>query len=205
MEIKYPQKVINLAKNIKMVLTDVDGVLTDGSMNYFTTPGEDTVEIKKFSAYDGISFHMLRDCGIKTGIITGGNAPATAYRAAALGMDYLYYNFFSKQPAFEDILKRSGIRPEQVAFIGDDFIDIPVLRRVGMACCVSNGRPEIAQMCHYVTQAIGGQGAFREVAEMVLKAQGFWDKMMENAEKGTIGHSRKNDVVIVDYKDLISG
>lgn len=199
MEIKYPPKAIRLAKKIKLVLTDVDGVLTDGSMNYFTTPRGETLEIKKFSAYDGISFHMLRDCGIKTGIITGGNAPATEHRSAALGMDFLYYNFLSKQPAIDDILARSGLKPEQIAFIGDDLIDLPVLRRVGFACCVRNGQPEVAKMCHYITKTIGGQGAFREVAELVLKAQGFWAGVMAKAEKGEIGSSRKNELAVIDY------
>lgn len=187
-------------KKIKAVLTDVDGVLTDSTMNFFVTPEGKTVEIKKFSAYDGIAFHMLRDCGIITGIITGGNAPATERRAASLGMDFLYYNFLSKLPPLQDFIKRSGLKAEEIIFIGDDFIDIPALKEVGLPCAVANSRQEVKDCCLYVTQTPGGRGAFREVAEQVLKAQGFWPQTMLNAQQGSIGKSKKKQTTVIDYK-----
>ena len=183
-----------------MVITDVDGVLTDSSMNFFATPEAKVVEIKKFSAYDGIAFHMLRDFGIKTGIITGGNAPATAHRAKMLGMDYLYYNFLSKLPPLEDILMKTGLSERHVAYIGDDLIDLPVLRRVGLACAVKNARPEVLEASHYITAAESGAGAFREVAELILKSRGFWDEVMAKAHVGEIGMSIKKNPVIIDFK-----
>ncbi len=187
-------------KKIKAVLTDVDGVLTDSTMNFFVTPEGKTVEIKKFSAYDGIAFHMLRDCGIITGIITGGNAPATERRAASLGMDFLYYNFLSKLPPLRDFMKRAGLKAEEIVFIGDDFIDIPALKEVGLPCAVSNSRKEVKELCLYVTQTPGGKGAFREIAEQVLKAQGFWPQTMLSAQQGTIGKSKKKQTTVIDYK-----
>lgn len=187
-------------KKIKAVLTDVDGVLTDSTMNFFVTPEGKTVEIKKFSAYDGIAFHMLRDCGIITGIITGGNAPATERRAASLGMDFLYYNFLSKLPPLQDFIKRSGLKAEEIIFIGDDFIDIPALKEVGLPCAVANSRQEVKDCCLYITQTPGGRGAFREVAEQVLKAQGFWPQTMLNAQQGSIGKSKKKQTTVIDYK-----
>lgn len=187
-------------KKIKAVLTDVDGVLTDSTMNFFVTPQGETVEIKKFSAYDGIAFHMLRDRGIITGIITGGNAPATERRAQALGMDFLYYNFLSKLAPLQDFIKRTGLKAEEIIFIGDDFIDIPALKEVGLPCAVANSRKEVKELCLYVTQAQGGKGAFREVAEQVLKAQGFWPQTMLSAQQGTIGKSKKKKTTIIDYK-----
>ncbi len=187
-------------KKIKAVLTDVDGVLTDSTMNFFVTPEGKTVEIKKFSAYDGIAFHMLRDCGIITGIITGGNAPATERRAASLGMDFLYYNFLSKLPPLQDFIKRSGLKAEEIIFIGDDFIDIPALKEVGLPCAVANSRQEVKDCCLYVTQTPGGRGAFREVAEKVLKEQGFWAQTMLSAQEGTIGKSEKKKTTVIDYK-----
>ncbi|WP_428065878.1 KdsC family phosphatase [Candidatus Proelusimicrobium volucris] len=187
-------------KKIKAVLTDVDGVLTDSTMNFFVTPEGKTVEIKKFSAYDGIAFHMLRDCGIITGIITGGNAPATERRAASLGMDFLYYNFLSKLPPLQDFIKRSGLKAEEIIFIGDDFIDIPALKEVGLPCAVANSRQEVKDCCLYITQTPGGRGAFREVAEQVLKAQGFWPQTMLNAQQGAIGKSKKKQTTVIDYK-----
>ncbi|MDD6173237.1 MAG: HAD hydrolase family protein [Elusimicrobia bacterium] len=187
-------------KKIKAVITDVDGVLTDSTMNFFVTPEGKTVEIKKFSAYDGIAFHMLRDCGIITGIITGGNAPATEHRATSLGMDFLYYNFLSKLAPMQDFMKRTGLKAEEIIFIGDDFIDIPALKAVGLPCAVANSRREVKDCSLYVTDAPGGKGAFREVAELVLKAQGFWDKTMQSAEQGTIGKSPKKKPTVIDYK-----
>lgn len=187
-------------KKIKAVLTDVDGVLTDSTMNFFVTPEGKTVEIKKFSAYDGIAFHMLRDCGIITGIITGGNAPATERRAASLGMDFLYYNFLSKLPPLQDFIKRSGLKAEEIIFIGDDFIDIPALKEVGLPCAVANSRQEVKDCCLYITQTPGGRGAFREVAEQVLKAQGCWPQTMLNAQQGAIGKSKKKQTTVIDYK-----
>lgn len=187
-------------KKIKAVITDVDGVLTDSTMNFFVTPEGKTVEIKKFSAYDGIAFHMLRDRGIITGIITGGNAPATERRARSLGMDFLYYNFLSKLAPMQDFMKRTGLKAEEIIFIGDDFIDIPALKAVGLPCAVANSRKEVKDCCLYITDTPGGKGAFREVAELVLKEQGFWRQTLQNAEQGTIGKSPKKEPAIVDYK-----
>lgn len=200
MPIIYPDAIIEKAKKIKVVITDVDGVLTDASMNFLVTPENKLVELKRFNAYDGIAFHMLRDFGIKTGIITGGNAPATAHRAKMLGIDFLYYNFLSKLPPLEDILMKCGVSENQVAYIGDDLIDLPVMTRAGLACSVKNARKEVKEISHLVTQAEGGQGVFREVAELILKAQGFWDEVMAKANVGEIGLSRKKDPMLVDFK-----
>ena len=200
MIIKHSDDVLKRAKKIKLLITDVDGVLTDSSMNFFTTPDGKTVEIKKFSAYDGIAFHMLRDFGIKTGIITGGNAPATEHRANMLGMDFLYYNFLSKLAAFEDILMKNGLNEEQVAYIGDDLIDLPPLSRAGLACAVQTARAEVKEISHYITAANSGAGAFREVAELLLKTQGFWDEVMAKAHMGEIGMSLKKNPVLIDCK-----
>jgi len=191
---------VEKAKKIKLVLTDVDGVLTDASMNFFATPDGHVVEVKKFCAYDSIAFHMLRDFGIRTGIITGGNARATEFRAKTLGMDFLYYNFITKLPPLEDILMKTNLREDQVAFIGDDLIDLPVLTRVGLACCVSNAREEVKKVCHYITKAPSGAGAFREVTELVLKSQDFWGEVLAKANFGEIGLSLKKDPVLVDFK-----
>ncbi|MDR1684278.1 MAG: HAD hydrolase family protein [Elusimicrobiota bacterium] len=201
MEQKYSPEVIQRAKKIKVVLTDVDGVLTDASMNFFTTPAGATLEVKKFNAYDGIAFHMLRDSGIKTGIITGGNAPSTEYRAKALGMDYLYYNFLSKLQPLEDILIKAGVREDQVAFIGDDLIDLPVMMRVGLACCPGAARDEIKKYAHLMLHTPAGQGCYREVAELILKAQGSWDEVIAKANVGEIGLSRKKETLVVNFKD----
>lgn len=192
---------IEIAKNIKMVLTDVDGVLTDASMNFFTTSQGELLEVKKFHAFDGMAFHMLRDFGIKTGIITGGNAPATEFRAKSLGMDFLYYSFLDKFPALEDISKKTGIPFEQIAYIGDDLIDIPVLRAVGLPCAVRNARPETRQAAILSLESGAGCGAFRELTEIILKAQGHWPATLKNAEEGKIGQSPKGQTISVNGKE----
>ncbi len=187
-------------KKIKAVITDVDGVLTDATMNFFSTPTGKIAEVKKFCAYDGIGFILLRDFGFKTGIITGGNAPATEHRAETLGLDFLYYNYLDKLPALKDLMARCNLKAEEIAFIGDDLIDIPALKYVGLACAVNNAVPEVKSEADYITQVDGGKGAFREVAELVLKMQGFWPKALRESEEGTIGRSPKRPLVVIDFK-----
>ncbi len=187
-------------KKIKAVLTDVDGVLTDSTMNFFVTPQGQTVEVKKFSAYDGIAFHLLRDAGFITGIITGGNAPATEWRFRSLGVDFLYYNFLSKLTPLQDFMERTGLKAEEIIFVGDDLIDMQALNIVGVPCATQNACTEVKSSAVYITQKAGGKGAFREVAELVLKAQGLWPQMLKNAQEGKIGHSAKKKLQVIDYK-----
>lgn len=197
---KKTTEILKRAKKIKMLITDVDGVLTDATMNFFATPSGKIAEVKKFCAYDGLACHMLRDGGIKSAIITGGNAPATENRAVSLGMDFLYYNFLSKGIALKDLLKKSGLKAEEVAFIGDDFIDMPAMLEAGLACAVKSSIPEVKKIAHYITKREGGKGAFREVAELLLKAQGKWKQTLENAKIGNIGKTPKPKLQVVDYK-----
>jgi YrbI family 3-deoxy-D-manno-octulosonate 8-phosphate phosphatase len=197
---KKTANILKKAKKIKMLITDVDGVLTDATMNFFATPKNEVVEVKKFCAYDGLACHMLRDGGIKSAIITGGNAPATEKRAGSLGMDFLYYNFLSKGAAFKEILKKTGLKAEEVAYIGDDFIDIPVLLEVGLACAVKTSMPEVKKIAHYITKKEGGRGAFREVAELLLKAQGKWKQTIKDAKEGNIGKTPKPKLQVVNFR-----
>ena len=197
---KKTANILKRAKKIKMLITDVDGVLTDATMNFFATPTKQIAEVKKFCAYDGLACHMLRDGGIKSAIITGGNAPATENRAKSLGMDFLYYNYLSKGPALEDILKKTGLKAEEVAYIGDDFIDMPPMLKAGLACAVKTSVPEVKKIAHYITKKEGGRGAFREVAELLLKAQGKWQATIKNAQEGNIGKTKKPVLQVVDFK-----
>ena len=197
---KKTANILKKAKKIKMLITDVDGVLTDATMNFFTNPKKELLEVKKFCAYDGLACHMLRDGGIKSAIITGGNAPATEKRAASLGMDFLYYNYLSKKPALNDILRKTGLKAEEIAYIGDDFIDMPVLLEVGLACAVKTSIPEVKKIVHYVTKKEGGRGAFREVTELLLKAQGKWERTIKSAKEGTIGKTPKPKLQVVNFR-----
>ncbi|MFA5161470.1 MAG: HAD hydrolase family protein [Elusimicrobiales bacterium] len=174
------QTIANRASKIKLLLMDVDGVLTDGRM-YFLPDGS-TDEVKGFNALDGIGLRLLRNFGITTGMITGRSSGSTEERARTLAMRYVYMGFLSKLAPLEEILKETGIKAEETAYIGDDLTDIPVMRRVGLACSPANAVPEVKRCAHYIAKRSGGDGAAREICELILKSQGLWDKVLQMAE-----------------------
>jgi 3-deoxy-D-manno-octulosonate 8-phosphate phosphatase (KDO 8-P phosphatase) len=161
---------------------DVDGVLTDGKL--YNVPGPDgrMVETKAFDSQDGISLQWLSWVEIKTGLISGRNSPATVERAKQCKFTYVYQGHIEKIPILEEILTDSKLDRSQVAYIGDDLTDIVVMRRVGFGIAAANARPEVKSAAHYVTMACGGSGAVREVAELLLKAQGHWDGLLQKYE-----------------------
>jgi len=172
------------AARIKLLLMDVDGVLTDGKL--YNVPGPDgkMVETKGFDSQDGIALQWLFRYGIQTGLISGRVSAATDERARQCRMAYVYQGHVEKIPILEEILGKSGFSLEQVAFVGDDFTDAVIMRRVGMAAATANARPEVKRIAHLVTQADGGRGAVREVAELLLKAQGHWQEILDKYEIG---------------------
>jgi 3-deoxy-D-manno-octulosonate 8-phosphate phosphatase (KDO 8-P phosphatase) len=170
-----------LAK-IKLLLMDVDGVLTNGKLYHVPGPDGKIVEFKGFDSQDGIGLHWLRWHGIKTGVISGRVSAATAERAQQVKMTYVYQGHIEKIPILEEILADAKIDSSEVAYIGDDFTDIVIMHRVGLAIATGNARPEVKREAHYVTQAVGGEGAVREVVELLLKAQGLWPKILQHYE-----------------------
>lgn len=172
------------AKQIKMFLTDVDGVMTDGTLSFFTDQTGTAREIKRFESLDGMGLLFLKYCGISTGIISKGNSPTLEFWAKALGMDVLYYNISAKTRALEHVQQTRGILPQEIAFVGDDLIDLGVLKKVGLPLSVPNGVPEAQQAALYVTQKRGGRGAVRELAEKILKARGQWQQVVQDVESG---------------------
>ena len=154
---------------------DCDGVLTDGRL-WLTSDGD---EQKAFHARDGQGISLLHRAGLQTGIITGRTSSAVDRRAQDLKMSYVRQYAKDKIKALEEILADAGVTKEECAYIGDDVADIPVMRRVGFAVAVSDAVEETKQAAHYVTVLKGGQGAVREVCDLVLKAQGRWDELME--------------------------
>lgn len=169
------------ARHIRLLLMDVDGVLTDGRIWLQSWPDGTAHEIKGFSAYDGAGLKMARSVGLRTGLITGRDSPATARRAREAEIEFVYQGRAEKIHAYEEILQKTGLRDEEVCFIGDDLPDLPLLSRVGFAVAVANAVPEIKKAAHYVTRAQGGNGAVREVIELILKAQGKWDEAIRKA------------------------
>ena len=170
------------AAGVKLLLMDVDGVLTDGKLYNVPDAQGRMVETKGFDAQDGIALQWLNWKGIKTGVISGRESPATVERARQVKMDYVYQGHIEKVPILEEILANAKVDASAVAYAGDDLTDVVILRRVGLGIAVGNARDEVKRAAHYVTEARGGKGAIREVAEMLLKAQGRWGEILEHYE-----------------------
>ena len=182
-----PHDVVSRARKIKLFLMDVDGTLTDGGVCLASTTtaegsGEPAVtEMKVFSAHDGQGLSLAHTMGIQTGFITGRSSPAVARRAQELKVGFVFLGQAKKIEAFEECVKRAGVTENEVAYLGDDLPDIPLARRAGLAICVADGAPELAAACHFRTRLPGGHGAAREVVELILKAQGRWEKAVPQA------------------------
>jgi len=159
------------AKKIKLLLLDVDGVLTDGRIII----GSYGDEIKNFDVKDGLGVLLIKRTGIPTAIITARNSRVVKIRAKLLGIKKIYEEHY-KIRALNSIKKRFRVKAEEICFIGDDLIDIPILKRVGLAISVPNAVDETKKIVHYVTQKPGGRGAVREICEIIIKAQGKWEK-----------------------------
>lgn len=162
------------ASKIRLVLFDVDGVLTDGSLFY----GDDGQEYKAFNSRDGHGMVMLQKSGVQIGIITGRTSEVVNLRMKGLGIELVYQGQRDKLPAYEELKARLGLTDEQIAYVGDDVVDLPVMRRVGLAIGVADAHAEVRQRAHWCTQAPGGRGAAREICEFLMQAQGTWDEQM---------------------------
>ena len=168
------QDILDKAKEIKLVIFDVDGVLTDGSLFL----GDDGEEYKAFNSRDGHGMKMLQSTGIQIGIITGRTSDVVRHRMQSLGVQHVYQGKLDKRPAFEELCQLTGISPEQVAYVGDDVVDLPILVRAGLAIGVQDAHPLVKQHSHWLTPSNGGRGAARDVCELILHAQGKLEDMM---------------------------
>jgi 3-deoxy-D-manno-octulosonate 8-phosphate phosphatase (KDO 8-P phosphatase) len=188
------------ARRIKLLLFDVDGVLTDGTIWLFPAPAgaqqtvqghlaqhegasgygihsQSMVEAKGFSAHDGIGISLARLAGLKTGLITKRISETVALRARDLKLDHVHQGIKDKATVFEEILRQEKLNAEEAAYMGDDIIDLPVLRRCGFAIAVANARDNVKAEAHYVTPHRGGDGALRDAVEFILQAQGLLDEI----------------------------
>jgi 3-deoxy-D-manno-octulosonate 8-phosphate phosphatase (KDO 8-P phosphatase) len=191
------------AIKIKLMLFDVDGVMTDGTIFFFPAPAgsaghgthehrekmadkggfgiasHEVIEAKGFNAHDGTAFSLARLGGLKTGIITKRISETVALRARDLKIEHVYQGQQDKAAAFYEILQKEGLTPEQACYVGDDVIDLPVMRLCGLAIAVKNSRPEVLRESHYVTPHEGGHGAVRDAIEYVLRAQGTLQRVID--------------------------
>jgi 3-deoxy-D-manno-octulosonate 8-phosphate phosphatase (KDO 8-P phosphatase) len=175
-------EIVARAATIRMLLMDVDGVMTDGKL--YNVPGPDgrMLETKGFDTQDGIALQWLSWKGIQTGVISGRVSPATEERCRQCHVTYVYQGHIEKIPIFEEIVARSGIAPAQIAYMGDDLTDVVLFRRAGLAIATANARAEVKQCAHLVTEAQGGRGAVREVCELLLNSQGHWEDLLRKYE-----------------------
>ncbi len=163
------------ARKIKLILMDVDGVLTDGRIYYLPGPRRGWVETKTFHSRDGWGIRRAHRAGLKTGIISGRDSPVVEYRAKELGIHFVQQSALEKLIPYEKILRAANLRDEEVCYVGDDLVDLPLLKRVGLAVGVGSGHPRLRRYVHYWTRQPGGLGAVRETIELILAAQGRRD------------------------------
>jgi 3-deoxy-D-manno-octulosonate 8-phosphate phosphatase (KDO 8-P phosphatase) len=181
------------ARKIKLLLFDVDGVLTDGKLFFLPAPADaqpslpqtghsspGRVEFKGFHAHDGVAISLARIGGLRTGLITKRVSDAVAQRARDLKLEYVYQGVDDKRACFVDIVKKAGLKAEEAAFVGDDVIDLPAMRAGGFAIAVKNARGEVKKEADYVTPNAGGEGALRDAVEFILKAQGKWRRVLKD-------------------------
>ena len=175
------------ARNIKVLIFDVDGVLTDGQI--IVVPRPDTItkddpvgtglEVKGFAAHDGLGISLARLGGLRVGLITKRQSQTVAIRARDLKLEFVYQGQSHKLAAAQEIAAKAGITMDQMAYVGDDIVDFPVMRICGLAIATANARPQVKAMAHYITPNVGGHGAGRDAIDFILQAQGSLDRVIE--------------------------
>jgi 3-deoxy-D-manno-octulosonate 8-phosphate phosphatase (KDO 8-P phosphatase) len=165
------------AAHVRLMVFDVDGVLTDGRLHY----GPDGEVLKTFDTLDGHGVKMLRSAGVQTAIITGRSSQIVASRARELSFDHVYQGVHDKTVAFADLLSKTGLAADDAGYMGDDWPDLAVMLKAGFAAVPANAHIELARRAHYVTQARGGRGAVREVCDLILRARGAYDALLDAA------------------------
>lgn len=168
---------------VDFLLLDVDGVLTDGRL-YFDAQGR---ESKVFHVHDGSGLVYWKKSGFRSGLLSGRDSVAVRKRAEELGVDEVQLGRLEKKAVFEDICRRHELEPRRVCYVGDDLLDLPVLRACGVPISVPQGRPEVKAVCHYITRANAGQGAVREVVEILLKAKGMFQSIVDASGGSILG------------------
>jgi 3-deoxy-D-manno-octulosonate 8-phosphate phosphatase (KDO 8-P phosphatase) len=165
------QDAMTRAARVRLMIFDVDGILTDGSLHF----GSEGELIKTFNVLDGQGIRLLQQSGVATAIISARQSPLVQRRASDLGITHVFQGSHDKRASFETLLQQTGFCADQCGFIGDDVIDLPILLRAGFAVSVPNGHAEVRQRVHYITTAAGGSGAVREVCDLILRAQGNYE------------------------------
>lgn len=169
------EELLARARKVELAIFDVDGVMTDGGLIY----GDDGREYKSFHSLDGHGLKMLKMCGVELAIITGRTSQVVEYRAKNIGIDHLYQGVHDKLAAYRELLTATGLEEGQTAYMGDDVVDLPILVRAGLSIAVPGAAVPVHDHVHYVTRTKGGQGAVREACELILRAKGCWDRLLQ--------------------------
>jgi 3-deoxy-D-manno-octulosonate 8-phosphate phosphatase (KDO 8-P phosphatase) len=178
---EFPAAVAARARKIRILLMDVDGVLTAGQVFLMPLADGTAVEMKAFHSQDGAGLKLARDAGLRTGVISGRQSAAMTRRAEEVGMEFVFQGRGEKMGAYEEILRVARVRDSEVAYIGDDLPDLPILLRAGLAIAVANAVDEVRRAAHHVTRRSGGDAGVREAIEGILKAQGKWRALAKKA------------------------
>lgn len=168
------QDILEKASRIELVIFDVDGVLTDGSL-FLSDDGQ---EYKAFNSKDGFGMRLLQEAGIDIAIITGRESTLVKLRMEELGITQVMQGRREKGPALDEMMEKTGLTIEQIAYVGDDVVDLPIMSRVGLSIAVQDARPIVKKHAHWITQSPGGRGAGRDVCELILEAHGKWDDII---------------------------
>ncbi|WP_272699701.1 KdsC family phosphatase [Desulfovibrio sp. Fe33] len=164
-----------LARKVRLLVLDVDGVLTDGGLYY----GEDGLLMKRFNVQDGLGIKVAQAMGLEIGVITGLNQAPVENRVRELGIKFYYAGHHRKLPLFEEICEKAGVDPSEAAFMGDDWIDLAVMKRAGLALCVPNAVPEVVEAADWMSTRKGGEGAVREAISFILEAKGLKEQALK--------------------------
>ncbi|MGH9344485.1 MAG: KdsC family phosphatase, partial [Terriglobia bacterium] len=175
-----PTQLRRRARKIKLLLMDIDGVLTDGRICYVPAPRGGFVETKGFHSRDGFGIRFAREAGLKTGVISGRGGPIVEHRMKELGINYVRLNTLEKLEPYQAMLRSAQVKETEVCYMGDDLVDLPILVRAGLAVGIGDGHPLLRRHVHYCTKACGGFGAVREVIELILAAQGKFEGIMKH-------------------------
>lgn len=173
---KLSEAILSRAKSVKLLLLDVDGVLTDGTLLF----SHDGHESKGFNTQDGFGIRLLQEAGVDVGVITARHSEAVARRAENLKLRYTYMGSSDKLSAYKEILSKSGLKPIEIGYMGDDWLDLVLLTRVGFAITPANGVTEVKDIAHFITQKAGGAGAVREVCDLILSAKGLHQSLLQS-------------------------
>jgi len=168
--------IIEKAKKIKLVVFDIDGVMTDGSLFF----GDDGQEYKAFNSFDGHGLRMLQECGVKVAVITGRKSKVVEHRMKDLGVTLIYQGYRDKTPAFEALLEEVKLPLDEITYVGDDVVDLPIMSQLNFAIATHNAHPFVKQHAHWITPRSGGRGAARDVVEFILNAKGLLEDKLNS-------------------------